>query len=148
AFPGSGMGAAFSVRPVDWFYVSAGATNAYAQTTQIDITTLFDEWRFFEWAEIGLTPQIEGLGEGRYRGSLWHMDSRELTSQPADSGISFIVDQEVGKNISLFARYGYADGTLTNVRQIAEGGGAWQGLFGSSSDLTGLAFAWAQPVAD
>lgn len=148
AFPGSGMGAAFSVKPVEWFYVAAGAANAYGKTTTIDIDELFDEWRLFSWVEVGYTPKIEGLGEGRYRVAAWHMDSRELTGQPSDSGISFIVDQEVGEHISLFARYGYADGQLTKVRQLAEAGGAYEGLFGSSSDLTGLAFAWAEPYED
>lgn len=148
AFPGSGMGAALSLKPVEWFYVAAGAANAYGKTTTIDIDELFDEWRLFKWVEVGYTPKIEGLGEGRYRVAAWHMDSRELTDQPSDGGISFIVDQEIGENISLFARYGYADGSLTKVRQLAEGGGAYEGLFGSSSDLTGLAFAWAEPYAD
>jgi hypothetical protein len=62
AFPGSGMGVAATIRPVDWFYVSGGATNAYGNTTQITIDDLLDEWRFFKFLEIGVTPNIEGVG--------------------------------------------------------------------------------------
>lgn len=146
AFPGSGFGAAATVRPVDWFYLSGGATNAYGNTTQITIDDL-DEWRFFKFAEIGFTPSIEGVGIGKYRVSLWHLDSRALTGQPGDGGVSFIADQKIGEDLSLFARYGYSDADLTNVRHSVQVGGAYEGLFGSTSDLTGLAFAWSQPKA-
>ncbi len=148
AFPGSGMGAAASIRPVDWIYVSAGATNAYGNTTQIEIDSLFEDWRLFEFAEVGYTPTIEGVGKGRYRIAMWHMDSRAKDDKPADGGFSLIADQEVGERISLFARYGYADGDLTRVRQSAQVGAGFEGLFGSTSDLTGIAAAWSQPVDD
>jgi len=144
AFPGSGFGAAATVRPVDWFYVSAGLTNAYGNTTQITIDTL-DEWRFFKFTEIGYTPSIEGVGNGKYRVALWHTDSRSLTNQNGDGGVSLIADQKVGDALSLFARYGYSDGDLTKVKHAVQVGSGWQGLFGSTSDLTGLAFGWAQP---
>jgi hypothetical protein len=148
AFPGSGLGAAATVRPNDWFYISGGASNAYGNTTTNEMDTLFDEWRLFEFAEVGVTPTIEGVGPGKYRVAFWHMDSRELNDQPSDGGVTFIIDQKVGERTSLFARYGYADGDLTKVKQSVQGGGAIQGLFGSSSDLTGLAAAWSEPTAD
>lgn len=148
AFPGCGFGVAASWRPVDWFYVSVGATNAYGNTTTIEIDSLLDEWRLFEFAEVGFTPTIDGLGAGRYRLALWHMDSRGETDQPSDGGFSLIADQDIGERVSVFARYGHADGSLTKVSDSIIAGGAIEGLFGSANDLTGLAVGWSKPVAD
>jgi hypothetical protein len=146
AFPGSGMGAAASVRPVDWFYIAGGATNAYGSTTSVTIDVL-DEWQLFEFAEIGFTPKIENVGQARFRVAYWHIDERERTGQPSDDGFSVIYDQTIGDRITLFARYGYAGGDVTGVHQSAQAGGAVSGLFGSTDDLTGLAFGWSEPLA-
>ena len=145
AFPGIGGGAAAMIKPVDWLYVGGGATNAYGNTTTFEDDLLFEEGRFFKFGEVGFVPKIEGWGEGRYRIAPWHFDSRSLTNKPADEGISLLADQEIGKDVSVFARYGYSDATLTNVRHLIEGGVGWQGLFGSTADLTGLAAAYAEP---
>ncbi|MGH7288044.1 MAG: carbohydrate porin, partial [Myxococcota bacterium] len=131
----------------DWFYLAGGATNAYGNTEATTID-LVDEWRLFEFGEIGFTPTVEGVGDGRYRVAVWHMDSRSRTGQPSDGGFSVIVDQKFGERVTTFARYGYADGDLTRVRQSIQAGGGVTGLFGSSADLTGLAFAWSEPEAD
>jgi hypothetical protein len=147
SFPGIGAGAALSVRPLDWFYVAGGANNAYGNTEEVTVDEL-DEWRLFKYGELGLTPSVEGVGDGRYRVAVWHMDSRGETGQPADEGFSVIVDQTFGERITTFARYGYASGDLTGVKQSIQAGGAVLGLFGSSADLTGLAFAWSEPEAD
>jgi hypothetical protein len=64
SFPGVGAGAALSVRPVDWFYVAGGANNAYGNTEEVTID-LVDEWRLFKYGEIGFTPSVEGVGDGR-----------------------------------------------------------------------------------
>lgn len=148
AFPGSGMAAAMSVRPVDWFYVGGGAANAYGNTTTSDIDRLFDEWDLFSFVEGGFTPKIEGLGEGRYRVAIWQVDSLDRTDRPSDSGFSIIVDQDFGESLSIFARYGYSDAEVVEVQHLIEAGGAWKGLIGSSEDLTGLAVAWAVPPDD
>jgi porin len=147
SLPGVGAGAAISVRPVDWFYVAGGANNAYGNTEEVTIDEL-DEWRLFKYGELGFTPSVEGVGAGRYRVAVWHMDSRSNTGQPADEGFSVIVDQQFGGRVTTFARYGYASGDLTGVKQSIQAGGAVLGLFGSSADLTGLAFAWSEPEAD
>jgi hypothetical protein len=147
AFPGSGLGAAGSVRPVDWFYLSGGATNAYGSTTSVTLD-LVDEWRFFSFVEAGFTPMIENVGQARFRVAFWHMDARDRTGQPSDEGFSIIYDQTIGERITIFARYGYANGSLAPAKQSAQAGGAVSGLFGSEDDLTGLAFAWSEPEDD
>lgn len=145
-FPGSGLGAAAAFKPVDWFYVGAGIDNANGKTTTISVSEFFDEREYLTFAEGGFTPTIERLGNGRYRVSLWHIDDRELAGQPSDQGVSLIADQEIGKQTTVFARYGWADDGIRNVQSIAEGGVAINGLLGGDDDQTGLAGAWVQPT--
>lgn len=145
AYPGAGATAAMSIRPTETFYVGGGFSNGYGSTTSNELDKLFEEWDLLTFAETGFTPTIEGLGEGRYRLALWHVDELQRTDRPSDQGFSLIVDQAVGEELSLFARYGHAAGDVTDVDHLLEAGGAWKGLFGSAEDLTGLAGAWASP---
>jgi hypothetical protein len=144
-FPGHGPLLGVSVRPSDLWYVTVGACNAYSQTIRAEFDTLFEEWDLFTFGEIGLTPTIKGLGTGRYAFGLWHMDARSLDDLPADYGLTAIVDQNLTKRLQAFARYAYSDGTLTNVRHLAQAGLGLSGLLGRSDDLTGAALSIAFP---
>jgi porin len=140
-FPGHGPMLGFSIRPTDLFYATAGASNAYSRTTLVEINSLFDEWDLFEFGEIGYTPTFAGLGEGRYSVGLWHMDARKKLALPEDEGMTVILNQNLGDTFQVFARYAYSNGTLTNVRQIAQAGLGISGLLGRKDDLTGAAFS-------
>jgi hypothetical protein len=134
-----------SIRPTDLFYVTAGASNAYSRTTMVEIASLFNEWNIFACGEVGYTAVFKGLGEGRYSVGLWHMDPRRKLSLPEDYGMTIIFDQNLGDKLQFFARYAYSDGTLTNVRQIAQTGLGLSGLLGRKDDLTGAAFSLSIP---
>jgi porin len=144
AFPGAGMGAAVGIRPNDFWYVSAGATNAYGEVTKIEIDSLLDEWKLFTFVEAGLTPTFEGIGQGRYRVALWHIDARaasgESSAKPDDFGLSLIADQEIGARWRLFARGAWSNGEVTGLHALLEAGGTYAGLIGEAS-LTGFAAA-------
>lgn len=144
--PGHGMFAGISLRPVQDFYGTIGVANAYASTTINDMKYL-EEGSFFSFGEFGYTPNIEGLGSGRYRVVLWNIDDRERRAPaPSDNGISIIVDQDLGEHFLVFARYGYADrGRVTGIRQSVETGMGVRGLLGSPDNMTGLAFAYSVP---
>ena len=144
-FPGHGPMLGVSIRPTDLFYVTAGASNAYSRTTMVEIASLFNEWDIFACGEVGYTPIFKGLGEGRYSVGLWHMDARRKLSLPEDYGMTIIFDQNLGAKLQFFARYAYSDGTLTNVRQIAQTGLGLSGLRGRKDDLTGAAFSLSIP---
>lgn len=144
---GHGPAAGVSFLPTDWFYVTAGAANAYSQSNTIEIDSL-DQGDFFWFSEFGLTPMIEGLGEARFRVLLWRMDEREELGLPEDQGISFIADQNFGERLYGFFRYGYSDATLTNIRNSVQLGAGYRGLIGSPDDVTGLAGSWAEPASD
>ncbi|TSA32972.1 MAG: hypothetical protein D4R65_08575 [Verrucomicrobiaceae bacterium] len=147
-FPGHGPMLGISLRPTDQFYITAGASNAYSNTIRAEFDTLFNEWDIFSFAEAGYTPTFKGLGEGRYAFGIWHMDARSKFSLPEDYGFTFIVDQNLTKNLQVFARYSYSDGTLTNVRQSGQIGLGLSGLLGRKDDLTGAAFALSVPRSE
>ena len=60
-------------------------------------------------------------------------------------GPHLVAGQQLNDRLQVWARYAYADGTTTNVRQLAQGGTGYAGLLGSPSNLTGVAFSWARP---
>jgi len=144
-FPGHGPMLGISIRPMDLFYVTMGASNAYSQTIRTEIDSLFDEWDIFSFGELGYTPTFKGLGEGRYAIGLWHMDARNKFDLPEDEGLTVVADQNLGDRLQAFARYAYSDGTLTNVRQLAQAGLGLSGALGRKNDLTGAAVSLAIP---
>ncbi len=146
-FPGHGPLAGVSLRPTDEFYLTAGACNGYSLTTEVGLDTLFDDWDLFSFAEVGYTPTFKSLGVGRYAFGLWHMDQRDRWSLPEDYGFTMIADQNLTETLQVFARYAYSDGTLTNIRQLAQLGFGLSGLLGRADDLTGLAYSLADPVS-
>lgn len=146
AYPGFGFSAGFSVRPVDWYYATVGAANAYGNTITNDLPWLA-EGDFFSFAETGFTPQVPRLGAGRYRFYLWNMDTRGRFAQPGDSGFSVIADQELGASWQAFARFGWADHGLTGVKNSAEAGVGWRDFLGTRGNLAGLAFAVSEASA-
>jgi hypothetical protein len=139
-FPGYGPILGISIRPTDLLYITGGASNAYSRTTTTQINSL-SEWDLFTCLELGYTSTFGKLGEGRCSVTVWHMDAREKLGLRGDEGITVIFDQNLGDKLQLFARYAYSDGTLTNLRQIAQAGLGLNGLLGRRDDLTGAAFS-------
>lgn len=148
AYPaGHGPMAEISIVPNDFFYVAGGIQNSYSTTTTIGLNTL-DDGDFFYGAEIGITPNINGLGRGRYRIMGWYMDDRPQLNLPSDEGISVIADQDIGDRVLAFARYGHSNGDLTNIKNMGQIGVGVRGLLGSEDDLTGLAGSIAEPATN
>lgn len=147
-WPGHGPLVVVSTRPTDLFYATAGASNAYSTTTQISIDTLCDEGKVFGFGEAGITPQIEGLGTGRYAITVWHMPERELNSQPDDYGFSVTMEQYLAENLWVYARYGHADFGLTGVKSAWQAAFAIDGLLGSPDNVTGFGVGYAEPTND
>jgi hypothetical protein len=147
-FPGHGPTINFSLQPNDRFYVSGGVANAYNNTQESEIGSV-DEGDFFYTAEVGFTPYIEGLGRGRYSLTGWYINERDRdTFIPSDQGITLVAGQQLSDRFQVWARYAYADATITNIRQLAQAGLGYTGLLGSPSNMTGFAFSFAQPRSD
>jgi porin len=147
SYPGSGLAAAALVKPLPWLYIDGGISDANGRTTVNDFEEFFHEREFLSFAEAGLIPTIQGLGAGRYRVAYWHIDSKDDTGAPSDQGVTISVDQELGKRLTVFARYGYSDADVTGIRNSVQGGVALKNLL-LKDDLFGVAAAWSQPLAD
>lgn len=145
-FPGGHTSSAgLSIRPIDQFYATGGIANAYGSSTNSDWDTL-DEGEFFYFGEAGFTPDIKGLGAGRYAVFVWHMDERTLDNLPDDTGFSVILEQDITPNLHLFGRYGWSDDGTTGIKSAGEGGIGYRGLFRSRDNLTGVAFGVSEPT--
>jgi len=144
-FPGHGPMLGISIRPIDQFYLTAGASNAYSDSRLLEVDTIFSEWDLFTMAEVGYTPTYPSLGQGRYAFAMWHMDARSRDDLPSDYGLTFIADQNLTKNLQAFARYSYSDGRLRDIRHSVQLGFGYSGICGRTNDLTGLAVALSTP---
>lgn len=147
AYPGPALAAAGVVRPTTWSYIGGGFADANGKATTAGFDTFFDENEYLTFGEAGLTPTFDGLGSGRYRLALWHIDAREEAGKPSDRGVTVAGDQELGERLIAFARYGHADGDVTGITDSVQGGVAIKGVLGEEH-LLGLAGAWSRPSSD
>ncbi len=147
--PGHGPTIGVSYRPGEQFYVTGGMANAYGDTTDSEFDTINDG-DFFYNGEMGWTPQVEGLGRGRYSIMVWRIDERRENGfdSPSDDGATLVAGQQLSDRFQVWGRYSYADGETTNVRNLAQAGLGYSGLFGSPSNMTGLTASFAEPRLD
>ena len=63
-------------------------------------------------------------------------------------GVAVTLEQELGPdgNIVPFARYSYADGRTTSIRQTFAISVGLEQPFGQNFDLIGLGFSWGEPT--
>lgn len=160
-FPDNGLGAILYYQPVDWLYAGAGVADAQSDAREVGFRTAFhDEDDFFTIVEAGVVPQIaskKGALLGAYRIGLWydpqakdHLDG--AGSKDDDVGFYVSVDQMLWREsaepdddqgLGAFARYGWADEEVNEVRTFWSVGCQYQGLIPSRDDDV-LAFGVAQ----
>lgn len=145
-FPGHGPTIGVSYRPGDSFYVTGGVANGYATTTQTGMSSVSDG-DFFYSVEAGWTPRFEGMGTGRYSVMVWRIDERTENgfNSPSDDGVTVVAGQQLGNRLQVWGRYAHAGGETTNIRNLWQAGMGYGGLFGSPSNMTGLAASYADP---
>jgi porin len=145
-FPGHGPMVGVSYRPGDRFYVTGGVANGYGTTTQSGLSSVSDG-DFFYSAEAGWTPRVEGMGTGRYSVMVWSIDSRSENgfNSPSDDGVTLVAGQQLSNRLQVWGRYAHAGGETTNIRNLWQAGMGYGGLFGSPSNMTGLAASFAEP---
>jgi porin len=147
AYPGPGAAAAVQIKPVPWLYIDGGITDANGKATMGNLEGFFEDGEFLTFGEVGLTPTFEGVGTGRYRLALWHIDAREEADVPSDQGITLSMDQDIGDTFTVFLRYGYADGDVTAITNSVQGGVGIRDVLGKENML-GIAAAWSRPKDD
>ncbi|MFZ9033378.1 MAG: carbohydrate porin [Anaerohalosphaeraceae bacterium] len=145
--PQDGLGANVTLKPNDDYYFSAGFGDAEADNT----TSGFDsagDGHFFTAAEIGLTPTIEGAGEGNYRFTFWQTNQADDEAASTDndgSGFALSFDQELNKTVGLFARYGYTEPQVTDIKNFVSGGFVLRDPEKIRGDRFGVGLSWDQP---
>lgn len=144
AYPGPGLAAAAQFKPAPWFYVDGGITDANGKATVSNFEGFFEDHEYLLFAEAALTPKFEGIGEGRYRVALWHIDSREDAGTPSDQGFTISLDQDLGERVIVFVRYGHADGEVTGISNSVQAGAGFKHVL-LKDDMLGLAAAWSEP---
>jgi len=145
AFPGHGPLAVLSVHPTEVFYANAVGANAYSVTTESSLDRLFDEGQIYGAGEVGVTPEIEALGAGRYAVTGWNMPGRELEGLPSDWGVNFTIEQYLLERLWVYGRYGYSDVGLNGVQNAYQAALSVDGLLGSPDNITGIGFGYAVP---
>ncbi|MCK9572548.1 MAG: carbohydrate porin [Candidatus Omnitrophica bacterium] len=143
-FPQNGMGLVLGAKPFEWMYIDFGAANSNAKSTAIRMERAFKEP--FLIAEIGITPKIGEL-EGAYRFNYWSTrKSLEKIdgagTQNGDQGFGLSFDQALTQRLTVFARYGLADGHVRDLENFWSCGGDLKNpLPGRNYDVFGVAVA-------
>ena len=148
AAPENGLGAAVSVSPSDNWYLNVGMGDANGRKTSMGFSSFFDDNDYFTAAEFGLTPKIQGYGQGYYQFTVWHTDGRKIHNKPKQSsgkGFSLRFEQYFGEDVLPFVTYSRASGGATAVRQLVTAGVGLRDIFGYKDDIVGVAVGWGQP---
>jgi carbohydrate-selective porin OprB len=126
--------------PANTYVMFGGGDSSVDEATAPWKTLKNDSW--YQLIELGISPDIPGLGKGTYRVTPWH---NRLFGEDG-FGVGVNVDQELGwKWLVLFFRFGWGEKEVTPVRLFASGGLAVEGPFGREKDLVGLGVAWSDP---
>jgi porin len=148
-FPSFGLGVAFRAQPTKDIYILAGIHDANGTPSDVGFDTFFNDREYFTAFEVGLAPgYLSGRRESFFDGSdyhltIWHTDARKKIGRPSGHGFLLSAEQPIGDQI-LFARYGYADGRVTPVGQMAAAGIAFTNMLDEKDDVIGLGVGWGR----
>ena len=121
--------------------VMFGVGDSSMDSAELPWQTL-DNHSWYQLLELGLSPEIPGLGTGSYRLTPWH---NHLFGSDG-FGIALNADQELGReDVVAFFRFGYGDEDVTPVKTFVSGGVACEGPFGREHDLVSIGVAWSDP---
>ena len=130
----------------DRWYASALVRDADATADFIDIDSLdTGNWEYA--GEVGLTPEVDGLGEGNYRITGHYTDSvgSGASYQPSGWSFSASFDQDIGESVGAFFRYAWADNPLRAFEQRVAAGAQIMSPFEHPDDRIGIAGWWGEP---
>ena len=162
--PDKGLAVVLYVNPVEWWYVSAGIADAQADARETGFNTTFhDEDYFFSIFETGVAPRLpsaKGPLQGTYRVGFWYdpqdKDKHNGGVKRDDMGFYLSFDQMVVKEnadeddsqgLGLFARYGWADKDVSEIKCFWSAGAQYQGLIPTrNDDVLGLGVAQGRLV--
>ncbi len=164
-FPDPGIGAVVYAGLTEWLYVASGFGDAQADWRETGFNTAFHGPDYFTYLlETGLTPTLpspNGSLRGAYRFGVWYDPQPKprhhgLSSKRDDVGAYVSIDQMVWKEqpdpedsqgLGVFARYGFADSDVADIRNFWSVGGQYKGPVPTrDQDVLGVGFARAALV--
>ena len=93
------------------------------------------------------SPEICGLGKGRYEVNFSHIERTERFGGVGPSSSVWLVSfqQEISPKLAAFLRFGTGDGRRTAVQQSLATGVVFTQFLGYNNDWFGLGFMWQDP---
>ena len=132
----NGAGLSIVFDPKNGFNFKAGL-----QQSSHTATSLSDS--LYTLAEVGYLARLPGMGEGNYR--FWYRTDNNNTSG-YNIGFGTSIDQKLGPQVTLFARYGEAQANPKRDKFYSGGLGFGQGLAFYPGDKWGVGFSQIDPV--
>jgi carbohydrate-selective porin OprB len=143
AFVPAGLGAFVETAPSDDWYLSLAFVDAGANGRYPDFES-FAQGDYLYAGELGLTPNIEGMGTGVYRLTGFY---REATPEaPSAAGMALSFEQDFGDHSALFLRYAAVDEEACDLAQVLGTGIVLRRPLGRARDWLGFAFMWGDLV--
>lgn len=141
-FPSDALGLNIAVYPSNNYYLTFGFHDANGKPTTSGFNSI-DESEFFKAFLLGLTPVFDGLGQGNYRFTFWHTDETD----DHDDGLGFLIsfDQELGKSLGVFLKYGYSEPKLNKIEHLISTGFVIRDPWKMQGDLMGAGLSWDSP---
>jgi len=92
------------------------------------------------------TPEIPGLGKGRYEVNFSHTEQTQRFNPGRSSSVwLFSFQQELSEKLATFFRFGTGDGRRTDVQQSLATGVVFTQACGYNNDWFGVGFIWNDP---
>ena len=141
-FPSDALGLNVTIYPSKNYYLTFGFNDANGKPTTTGFNSI-DESEFFKAFLFGLTPVLEGLGQGNYRFTFWHTDETD----DHEDGLGFLIsfDQELGESLGVFLKYGYSEPKLDRIEHLISTGFVIRDPWRIKGDLLGIGFSWDSP---
>jgi len=149
-FPSFGLGAAVLARPRDDIYLVGGIHDANGQPIRFGFDTFFQDKEYFTAIELGWDPgnisaaRQDLFNNADYHITLWHVDARKRAGTPSGRGFTLAAEQPLGAATTVFARYGYADGSASAVKRMLSTGIGFDNLFGNQASLLSIGASWGR----
>ena len=144
-FPIAGMGVDTTVHLTDDLQVSMVVADADGYPFYPDFKSFGR--RFVYIPGFVYTPEICGLGKGRYEVNFSHIERTERFggTGPSSSVWLFSFQQELSPRLATFFRFGTGDGRRTNVQQSLATGFVLTQFLGYNNDWLGVGYMWQDP---
>jgi carbohydrate-selective porin OprB len=145
AFPSNPLGGIARLTPGDRWFAAMGVFDANGRKTTAGFDSLFNDGELIWYGELGLTPDVEGLGKGTYRLSYWNQEARASKGIGSGWGLALSADQELGQGVLAVLNAALNEGELQGTSEMVSVGLGFPKPLGREGDYSGLGAGWGSP---